>query len=536
MIDDSDFISEIQHCIKAEDPIKIRVLLNEIDNVSKKVGQRLLFEISRCDDVLSIPLLLDIQTHFPKIAHALPTLNDVLLGKMHTLVNCSSIYQDLNTVEERCCFIEALTEYNGDDLSLFLRKLIAKETDALIIRSILRAMEELRNPEYSVVVADFLYSEDFKLVLQAIVTLGRCVSAEGISALEARAGSDLTLDRKIINSLAIAGSQEAIECLVRLLAKPTAHLRNFARVALVHLKERSVNPLVQALDVSDKDFCILALNTLGETGAPEAVKPIRKFLQTYPEDANIRFAAYESLGLLPVKTGAYTLTDGLSDDVESVRMAAAKAVDHLYDKMFDMGVKNLLEEHEAPELIVEAFLVAECNRVFAGLIEHEPFSSRVYSYFEAENSDGLLTHYESLDPSGKLKQILKTKQVSQQDTGFQVCVVDDSRLLLRIYRKIFSELNVACHLFEFAEAAFEYIKESKPSLVLTDLNMPGMDGIELTRSIREVYSAEQLPIVMVTTQDENSDGAAAKEAGVQQYLNKPFTKEMIGEVIEKFKG
>jgi twitching motility two-component system response regulator PilH len=63
-----------------------------------------------------------------------------------------------------------------------------------------------------------------------------------------------------------------------------------------------------------------------------------------------------------------------------------------------------------------------------------------------------------------------------------------------------------------------------------------MDGIELTRSIREVYSAEQLPIVMVTTQDENSDGAAAKEAGVQQYLNKPFTKEMIGEVIEKFKG
>ena len=66
--------------------------------------------------------------------------------------------------------------------------------------------------------------------------------------------------------------------------------------------------------------------------------------------------------------------------------------------------------------------------------------------------------------------------------------------------------------------------------------MPGMDGIEFTRSVRRSYKANELPIVMVTTQDESSDGAAARTAGVQEYLNKPFTEDMLVSVIEKFKG
>ena len=443
MIDDDDFIAEISHCIAEKDEIKIKVLLKEMGNVSPQVAQRLLFEISKSDDDLAIPLLLDIQVHLPNVAHSIPTLMDVLYGKIHTLNDCRSIYENLMSVEERCCFIEALCEYTGKDVSYFLIDVLTRETDVEILRSVLRTMEELKGPEFASVVADFLYSEDYKLVLQAIETLGRCVSENGIKALEGRAGSDMVLDRKIVGALAEAATPNAIQALVNMLGSTAAHLRNYSRVALVHLKERAVEPLAKALNSDNKDIVIIALNTLGETGVPEAVKPIRRFLQAYPEDANVRFSAYESLGMLPVKVGAYTLTDGLSDEVETVRMAAAKAVDHLYDRMFEMGLKNILEQNEHPQQIVEAFLVSECQKVFKALIGYEPFSKWVFSYFNEGHSINLLKLYAPLEPSGKLSKILSSSVEETVESEFQVCVVDDSRLLLRIYRKMLDEMGIS---------------------------------------------------------------------------------------------
>ena len=98
------------------------------------------------------------------------------------------------------------------------------------------------------------------------------------------------------------------------------------------------------------------------------------------------------------------------------------------------------------------------------------------------------------------------------------------------------QLEVKYHLFEFAEAALEFMQGNKPSLLITDLNMPGMDGIELTRQVRGIYSGNELPIAMVTTQDENSDGEDARAAGVQHYMNKPFTEEMLKTLIDESKG
>ena len=536
MFDDDDFIEEIRFCIQTKDIIKIKVLLNEINNVSGKVGQRLLFEISRSEESLSVPLLLFIQTHHPGLAQSMPTLNDVLCGKMHTVPDCGSLFSSLESVEEKCCFIEALCETSSDEINNFLIGLLRSESQVEVIRSILRTMEEIKSQSFADVVADYLYSDDFKLVLQAIETLGRCISSTGIKALVSRAGSDNSLDRKIVNSLARAGNPEAIEALVNFLASNKSHLRNFARVALVHLKERSVDALVKVLGHGNKDFTIIALNALGETGVPEAVKPIRRFLQNHPEDANVRFSAYESLGLLPVKAGAYTLTDGLSDEVETVRMAAAKAVDHLFDNMFETGIKNILSNHENPGQIVEAFLIAECDNVFKTLIFEDTFCELVVAYFTENHSPELLKHYVPIDPTGELARIQKLSVAAEPSSDFQVCVVDDSRLLLRIYRKMLDQLEVTYHLFEFAEAALEFMQENKPSLLITDLNMPGMDGIELTRQVRGIYEAKDLPIAMVTTQDENSDGEEARTAGVQYYMNKPFKEEMLEALIAEFKG
>lgn len=64
-------------------------------------------------------------------------------------------------------------------------------------------------------------------------------------------------------------------------------------------------------------------------------------------------------------------------------------------------------------------------------------------------------------------------------------------------------------------------------MVLTDLNMPEISGIELTKRIRTLYSAETLPVIMVTTQSDIQDHEAAAAAGVNSILIKPFNVESL---------
>ena len=116
----------------------------------------------------------------------------------------------------------------------------------------------------------------------------------------------------------------------------------------------------------------------------------------------------------------------------------------------------------------------------------------------------------------------------------RICAVDDSRMILNIYKSTLHELGFEPVLFEFPASALEWLATEKPDMVLTDLNMPDITGIDLAREIRRKYSAAELPVVMVTTQNEASDNKAALEAGVNDILHKPFTAESLRAVIGKY--
>ena len=117
-----------------------------------------------------------------------------------------------------------------------------------------------------------------------------------------------------------------------------------------------------------------------------------------------------------------------------------------------------------------------------------------------------------------------------------VFAVDDSRMVLNIYRTVLHNLGCESRLFEFPAGALERLRKEKPDLILTDLNMPDITGIVFTQAVRKWYSKEELPIIMVTTQDEARDTEAAFGAGVNDVLRKPFTQGHIGKVLEKYNG
>jgi len=108
------------------------------------------------------------------------------------------------------------------------------------------------------------------------------------------------------------------------------------------------------------------------------------------------------------------------------------------------------------------------------------------------------------------------------------------QMILSIYKASLFELGFEPRLFAKPEEALEWLKENKPNIMFTDLNMPGLTGIELTAKTRQIYKPEELTIIMVTTQNEATDNEAAKEAGVTDILYKPFTKDILEAKIKEY--
>ena len=107
-------------------------------------------------------------------------------------------------------------------------------------------------------------------------------------------------------------------------------------------------------------------------------------------------------------------------------------------------------------------------------------------------------------------------------------------MILNIYKATLHELGFDPVLFEFPAGALEWLAKEKPALVLTDLNMPEISGIELTKRIRVMYASEALPVIMVTTQSDVQDHEAAAAAGVNDILIKPFNADSLRAAMGKY--
>ncbi len=116
----------------------------------------------------------------------------------------------------------------------------------------------------------------------------------------------------------------------------------------------------------------------------------------------------------------------------------------------------------------------------------------------------------------------------------KILVVDDSATIRRIIKNTLERIGYT----DVVEAengidALTKLKEGDISLVLTDWNMPEMDGITLVKSIRASDKFGTVPVIMVTTEAEKNEVIEALQLGVNDYIVKPFTPDILKEKIEK---
>jgi two-component system chemotaxis response regulator CheY len=113
-------------------------------------------------------------------------------------------------------------------------------------------------------------------------------------------------------------------------------------------------------------------------------------------------------------------------------------------------------------------------------------------------------------------------------------IVDDFATMRRIVRNLLKEIGFGnADEAEDGAAALQMLKAGKFDFVVSDINMPNMNGFELLKSIRAEPAFKELPVLMVTAEAKKEDIITAAQAGASGYIVKPFTKATLEEKLTK---
>ena len=118
-----------------------------------------------------------------------------------------------------------------------------------------------------------------------------------------------------------------------------------------------------------------------------------------------------------------------------------------------------------------------------------------------------------------------------------ILVVDDYKTMLRIIRNLLKQLDFS-NVDEATDGAeaLQKLRDKDYGLVISDWNMEPMTGLQLVREVRSDKKLKTLPFIMVTAESKTENVVAAKEAGVSNYIVKPFNAETLKQKIVSVLG
>lgn len=123
------------------------------------------------------------------------------------------------------------------------------------------------------------------------------------------------------------------------------------------------------------------------------------------------------------------------------------------------------------------------------------------------------------------------------DRSMNVLVIDDYKTMVRIVRNLLEQLGFR-NVDEAADGvtALEMIRAKSYGLVLSDWNMQPMTGFDLLKAVRAEERTKTLPFVMVTAEAKTENVVAARQAGVNNYIIKPFTLAVLKQKLSSVLG
>ena len=115
-----------------------------------------------------------------------------------------------------------------------------------------------------------------------------------------------------------------------------------------------------------------------------------------------------------------------------------------------------------------------------------------------------------------------------------ILVVDDSITVRRVTQRLLQREGYRVALAADGLQALERLQEEQPAVVLSDIEMPRMDGFDLTRNIRHDQKLQHLPIIMITSRIAAKHREHAMALGANHYLGKPYSEEELLSLVRRY--
>lgn len=148
-----------------------------------------------------------------------------------------------------------------------------------------------------------------------------------------------------------------------------------------------------------------------------------------------------------------------------------------------------------------------------------------------------ITKSTDVPENDEVEHIVNNNILNTQNNGKNVILmVDDEEICLKTMHLLLIDTEYDLVVFQDGAYAIEFLKHNHVDLVLLDIMMSGMDGIEVLREIRQNPLTKTLPVILQSGIISNDDVALGYEMGVSSYIKKPYTKQKILQEIKSILG
>jgi CheY-like chemotaxis protein len=210
---------------------------------------------------------------------------------------------------------------------------------------------------------------------------------------------------------------------------------------------------------------------------------------------------------------------------------------HLNQWILDKITELVRKGTEQSNLLVQAIVTSGTMNIFEGLYRNDDMIAsmlieEIKRSGDREHIAQCIKILEGIDTTRARSDMQSLKVISMEGEGLHILAVDDSKAMLNFYKSVIVSLGMNITTALNGKEALDIISSGKRfNLIITDMNMPVIDGVEFTRQVRSDPSFSDIPIIMITTESELSQQDLARKAGVTHFMHKPFNAEKLQERI-----
>ncbi len=446
-----------------------------------------------------------------------------------------------------------------------MKHILTNSTDQYIISETIETAGKEKIEALTDDIAEYIYYDNDILKEKAVNALGRIGSESAIFRLK-QACTTKKCDINIVKVLSKLGAVKKIteKIIDTQSQKPTDTNKSTDKenkITEKNLKDKNYLAIYEQIQSKNLDKRFEALNLIGEMEEKDQTYIITEGLKSdnhdlkvnilrfltraisekfLPEiyailnqdnlDPKIRFAALEALYAFPKLNSVATVLDSIESPYMFVRMAAAKVMDKNLSDFICAEIKDRIESgRDRGEIIVQAIIDTKSGNLIDYLMISDTFSYITSNYFSKPVPNSFIKKYiEVLNKRGlkatakKFETIYKTQNKTEKPAAM---VISPSPCIQNVYEKLLFQKGYTYIGYKSCQDAFEAISISKPELVICDLFLHTMTGIDFVKEIREFYSEQDLAFIISSTQKDFTGQAlekACKNTGVTDIMEFPI--------------